>query len=139
MLHHEIEKSEINEYCKILVVDDSDFSRKIIVNALESSGINVVGEASNFKEAVDMIGKTDANLIITDIVMPDSNGIELIKELTDGFNERYFIVVSSLDQQRVIIECITAGAIDFIHKPFKNEQLIQSVIKGAHRIMENSG
>ncbi len=135
----EISKDDINSKCKILVVDDSDFSRKIILHALEKNGINTVGEAASAKEAIELIGKTGANLVITDIVMPDKSGIELLKHYSDGFNDIYFIVVSSLTQERIIVEAITAGAMDYIKKPFEEEQLIQSVLKLGKRIIEVGG
>lgn len=134
-----VNREDINKNCKIVVVDDSDFSRKVILNILESKGINTVGEASSAKEAMEIIGKTGANLIITDVVMPDKSGIELIKQFSDGFSDKYFIVVSSLSQERIIVEAITAGAMDYIKKPFKEEQLMQSLLKVAHRIIESGG
>ena len=85
-----------------------------------------------------VIAKTGANLIFSDLVMPDKNGIELIKQIQDGHSERYFIVVSSLSHERVIVESITAGAMDFIKKPFEEEQLIQSLLKVADRMIESN-
>lgn len=131
-----INKSDINQVLKTVVVDDSDFSRKLIVDILERNGLKVTGEASSAKEAAEIIAKTGANLVITDIVMPDKNGIELIRQFSDGFSDINFIVVSSLNQERVIVEAITAGALDFLKKPFEEEHLIQSVLKVFHRISE---
>ncbi len=130
---------DINKNCKILIVDDSEYSRKMIVKTLESEGIVVSGEASSASEAMDLIGKLGANIIITDVVMPDLNGIELCRKFNSAFSERFFIMVTSLNQEKTVIDAITAGAIDFIEKPFDNNQLFQAVLKASQRVLESVG
>ncbi len=114
---------------KIIVVDDSDFSRKTIVEILESEGFNVVGEANSAEKALQVALGTPCNLFILDIVMPDISGIELAKHLNEKFEDAKIIMVSSLKMENIIIESISNGAVDFISKPFDREELIRSVQK----------
>lgn len=135
----EFHVEDYKDECKVIVVDSSDFSRKKLVNILESQRINIVGEASTCGEAMKLINKTGANIIISEIIMPDLSGIELAKKFNDGFSEKYFIFISSLTRERSIIEAITAGAVDFIEKPYNEEVLQQSVLKVCMRVAEGLG
>ncbi len=114
---------------KIIVVDDSDFSRKTMIEILEADGFNVVGEANSAEKAIQVAQGTPCNLFILDIVMPDISGIELAKHLNEKFEDAKIIMVSSLKMENIIIESISNGAVDFIAKPFAPEELIRSVQK----------
>ncbi len=117
------------EHFKIIVVDDSDFSRKTMIEILETEGFNVVGEANSAEKAIQIAQSTVCNLFILDIVMPDISGIELAKYLNEKFEDAKIIMVSSLKMENIIIESISNGAVDFISKPFDREELIRSVQK----------
>lgn len=114
---------------KIIVVDDSDFSRKAMVEILESEGFNIVGEANSAEKAMQVALGTACNLFILDVVMPEISGIELAKLLNEKFEEAKIIMVSSLKMENIVIESISNGAVDFISKPFDREELIRSVQK----------
>ena len=114
---------------RILVVDDSEYSRKQIIKVLNEANLNVIGEASSAREAIDGAARLKANLLLVDIVMPERNGIELTKVIMEQFQDVYVIIVSSLAQEHIIMEAITAGAVDFIQKPFVGQNLISSIAK----------
>ena len=79
----------------ILIVEDEEVLRKILVDTLKSLGINVF-EASNGLEALLLLKyNSDINIICTDINMPEMNGIELIKILKKGFPNIPYIVMST--------------------------------------------
>lgn len=115
---------------KIAVVDDSDFARKTVVEILESEGFNVVGTASSAEEGISLSATTEANLFLIDIVMPERSGLEMAKLLSEkSMGSVSIIMMSSLNMEKIIIESLSSGAIDFIPKPFTKEQLIQAVEK----------
>ena len=114
---------------KIAVVDDSDHSRKEIVRILENDGFNVAGEASSANKAMEIAGTTDINLWIIDVVMPETSGIELAKNLLDLSGLRLIVMVSSLNTETVVIEAISNGANDFLKKPIEPGDLLVSVEK----------
>lgn len=120
---------------KIVIVDDSDFSRSIIKKMLVEDGFAVVGEAALASEALQVIKDTQPHVVITDIVMPEISGIELTEKITQSFEEIAVIVISSLSQEHVVLEAIGAGASDFISKPIQKQQLIDSIDK----IMSQTG
>jgi two-component system chemotaxis response regulator CheY len=114
---------------KVVIVDDSDFSRTIIIKMLKDEGFNVVGEANSAAAALMVIKEKKPHVVITDIVMPEVSGIELTENINQNFDNTYVIVISSLSQEHVVLEAIGAGAADFIAKPINQQQLTDSLEK----------
>lgn len=118
---------------KILIVDDSDFNRRSMGDILTEEGFNVVGLAASAEEAIQLAYSTKANLIFVDIVMPEISGLDLTKHFQEkqqtSTDERFIIMMSSLNIESIVIESISNGAIDYLQKPFDREELIRSVEK----------
>lgn len=133
-----INKTKRSNLVKILVVDDSDLSRRTIVNILEREGFNVVGQASSAEQAMQTAFSTGANVFLLDVVMPEVSGIELAGHIRDNVKEPKIIMMSTLDLESVVIESISTGAIDFLTKPFTEEDLIKSVEKIEYEIVKEA-
>lgn len=114
---------------KVVIVDDSDFSRSLIRKMLTEEGINIVGEANGAEAALTVINEKKPNIVITDIVMPEISGIELTEKITQKYEEISVIVISSLSQEHIVLDAISAGASDFIAKPIQKQQLLDSIEK----------
>lgn len=114
---------------RILLVDDSDFSRGKLRTLLNQNGFNVVGEASTGGEAIKLVKEKKPHLVLVDVVMPEISGIELTEKIMTTFTNIGVIVVSSLTQEQVVMQAIAAGASDFIPKPIEPNQLLESVGK----------
>ncbi len=116
---------------KIMVVDDSDFIRRKIVDLLEKNNLKVVAESPSAKKALELHRKIKPNVIITDIVMPEISGLELAKHVNDNpmADPTYVIAMSSLSTEDLVVEAISSGAVDFLAKPFKDRDLVRSVLK----------
>jgi CheY-like chemotaxis protein len=117
------------ENLRIVVVDDSEFSRRSIVDILENEGFNIVGQASSAEEGVQLSTSTDANLFLIDVVMPERSGLELASILTENLSGIYIIMMSSLNLEQIVLESISSGAVDFLPKPFDPLDLIKAVEK----------
>jgi two-component system chemotaxis response regulator CheY len=113
---------------KILIVDDSDFSRSILNKIVTDAGYQVLGEANSASAALAMM-KDKPNIVITDIVMPEVSGIELTEKIAQNYPDTAVIVISSLSQEHIILEAIGAGASDFLAKPIQKQQLLDSLEK----------
>lgn len=124
--------------CKILVVDDSDFSRMNLTQMLKSENIKVEAEASSAEEALKILAEKKIDIAIIDVVMPKISGIELAESISKSFKNTHIIMISSLGQENIVLDSITAGAQDFIQKPIKKEILIHSIDKIAENIQEES-
>lgn len=122
---------------KILIVDDSDFNRRSMVDILTHEGFNVIGQASSAEDAIQIAHSAKPNLIFVDIVMPEISGLELTKHLQEKGSEKYIIMMSSLNIDSIVIESISNGATDFLQKPFSPEDLIKAVEK-VERLVEKT-
>lgn len=114
---------------EIVVVDDSEFARKSMVEILENGGHKVVAQAGSAEKALEISQSSKANLFIIDVVMPDQSGIDLCKKILEKDATREVILTSSLKGDSIVIDGITAGAIDFLQKPFKKEDLLKSCLR----------
>jgi two-component system, chemotaxis family, chemotaxis protein CheY len=123
---------------KIVVVDDSDFSRTIINGMLKDAGFQVVGEANAAEAALQVIKEKKPDVVIADIVMPEISGIELTEKINQSFDNISVIVISSLSQEHVVLQAIGAGASDFIAKPIQKQQLIDSLNKIIQQINKDN-
>jgi two-component system chemotaxis response regulator CheY len=106
----------------VLVVDDSLYMRTVIKEALEKAGYQVVGQAANGEEAIDM-----AFELKPDNILPDMIGTDILKVYTNEGLLSKVIMISAVGQESVIQEGLTLGAKAYIVKPFTAEQLIQEV------------
>jgi two-component system chemotaxis response regulator CheY len=110
---------------RVLIVDDTLFMRTMIREILTGSGrFDVVGEASNGREAVERFRETSPDLITMDIVMPEMDGIEATKAILREEPDARVVMCSALGQEALVIESIAAGAKDFIVKPFSAEKVL---------------
>lgn len=114
---------------EIVVVDDSDFARQSVVDTLEEGGFKVLAQASSAKSALELAQNNFANLFIIDLVMPDASGLEVTKKILENKPETAIILMSSLKSESIVIDSIISGAIDFLQKPFKKEDLLKSCLR----------
>ena len=121
---------------RILIVDDSDFSRSNISAMLDDDKYLIIGEAANAKEAINVLKDRKAHVAIIDVVMPEVSGIELAEYISENFQDTAVIMISSLAQESIIIDSISSGASDFIQKPFSKPDLLSSVEKIIAEIQE---
>jgi two-component system chemotaxis response regulator CheY len=112
---------------RILIVDDAKFMRMTLSNILINAKHEVVGEAENGAEAVEIFIKEKPDLVTMDITMPEKNGIEALKEIKQSYDDAKIIMCSAMGQQKMVVEAIEAGAKDFIVKPFDENRVIEAV------------
>ncbi len=114
---------------RILVADDASFMRQMIREIIEPEGHEVVGEATNGIEAVDLYGELSPDLVTMDIVMPKRSGIDAVKAILGEHPTACIVMCSALGQETLVMEALQAGAKDFIVKPFKPDSVISTINK----------
>lgn len=114
---------------KILIVDDSDLSRRMMVDILQKEDYNIIGEVNSSENAIKTAIEARPSLYIIDVVMPDVSGLDLIKHLKGQALDAKMIMISSLRTEYLIVEAISNGASDFLQKPFTPLELVSSVDK----------
>lgn len=111
---------------KILIVDDSGYSRSIVRKTLEGEGYEVIGEAKDGAEALDKIEVLDPELITLDNILPDMTGIDILRAIRSQGIETKVIMISAVGQQSAIEEAQSLGVKAYLIKPFNPEVLIKT-------------
>ncbi|MFY7994193.1 MAG: response regulator [Bacteriovoracaceae bacterium] len=114
-----------NHAPKILIVDDEAQLRKLLTLTLEANGYKVV-EARNGQEAVSFAATHRPELIILDLGLPDIKGQEALRLIRE-WSEIPVIILSVQDDSETIVEALTAGADDYMTKPFDANELMARV------------
>lgn len=113
---------------KILVADDSAIYRALLKDTLRSEQYSVM-YAKSGREALDLFAEHRPNLVITDWMMPDLTGIELCQRIRNESQNSYtyVIILTALREKHEVIKGLTAGADDFLTKPFDSNELLARV------------
>lgn len=102
----------------IMIVDDSIIIRKALKKILINLGHEVIVEASNGREAVDLYASSQADIVTMDISMPIMDGISAVKEIMEDYSDAKIVMISAIDQKHLVFEALQAGAKHYIVKPF---------------------
>lgn len=114
---------------RVLIVDDAAFMRMMLKDILTKNGYEVVAEANDGVQAVEMYKEHKPDLVTMDITMPEKDGIEALKEIRAIDEGANVIMCSAMGQQAMVIEAIQSGAKDFIVKPFQADRVLEAVKK----------
>jgi putative nucleotidyltransferase with HDIG domain len=123
----------------ILVVDDEEAIREVVSTMLEAKGYRCVA-VSNGRAAQDQIKRETPDLVLSDMIMPEMDGIKLLEWVRDYDPEVPVIMVTAIHDISTALEAIRRGAYDYILKPFEKDQLFLGVGRALqHRrlVLEN--
>lgn len=114
----------------LLIVDDSASMRQMVTFTLKDAGYEVIA-ANNGKDALTKLDGAKISMVITDLNMPEMDGIELIRQLRGkpGFKFTPIVMLTTESQETKKLAGKQAGASGWIVKPFKPEQLIETIRK----------
>ncbi len=111
---------------KVLIVDDSRTSRRILKDILDRAGYEVIGEAVNGQEGFDQYVKLKPDIVTMDITMPVVDGIESVKLIRKFDNNAKIIMITAAGQKEKMLEAVKYGASEFITKPFDEESVLKA-------------
>ena len=117
-----------NDMSQVMVVDDSAFIRMKSRKILSECGHSVL-EAANGVEAVDMYKSQSPDCVLLDIAMPDMDGLTALAKIREYDPDAKIAMVTSITGQRVVIQALKAGAMDFVVKPFTRDMITAAVTK----------
>ena len=116
----------------VLIVDDSAAIRKILVRVLSQTDLPIdkVHEASDGVEALKILRTTDITLVLTDINMPNMDGLQLLSSLrqTPNWPRLSVIMITTEGSQARVLEAVQLGAKGYVRKPFTAEQIKEKVL-----------
>lgn len=114
---------------RVLIVDDAKFMRTLVKDALTSAGHQIVGEAENGNQAIEMYKNLSPDLVTMDITMREKDGLEAASEILKVDKSARIIMVTALGQEDLLARAIKMGVKDFVVKPFPPERLQQAAQK----------
>ncbi|MFD1735921.1 response regulator [Bacillus salitolerans] len=112
---------------RILIVDDAKFMRVTLSNILQKGDHEIVGEAENGTQAIQLFEELSPDLVTMDITMPEMNGLDALKAIKNKAPQAKIIMCSAMGQQKMVVEAIEAGAKDFIVKPFEESRVLEAI------------
>src|ERR1041385_5137827 len=117
----------------LLIVDDELSMRQFLTHLFQRDG-HAVRVAENGRKAMDMVRQQPADVIISDVKMPDMGGIELLRAAREFNPHVEVIMMTALANEATAHEAFLLGAFDFVHKPFDNELLKEKVTRALDKI-----
>lgn len=125
---------------KVLIVDDKSLIRKGLIKSIqwENLGVELAGEAENGNKAVQIIKDNSIDIVITDVRMPETDGISLLKYIRENNPHIQTVVISGYDDFQYAQQAIKNGSLDYILKPVDDDELNASIRKACDILLKNS-
>lgn len=113
---------------RILIVDDEDYVRDLIRNALEPCGFEIATAASG-EEALEELQRAEFDLVLSDVVMPGMEGLELLKQIRKRHPGVKVVILTGYAREQNISDFLLNGAEEYLLKPFQVHELLATVGK----------
>lgn len=111
----------------VVIIEDSHTMQQIYRSALANSGFEIVGEAMDGKKALTVIQQYQPNIVILDLVLPELSGVDVLKQLSTLSPRSQTIVITSVEDSKVLKQVKNLGAVFVLQKPFKKDQLLNTL------------
>ncbi len=113
---------------KVLIVDDQSLIREGLTMMLSLyDTISLVGEATNGKEAIEILDKEEVDLILMDIRMPIMDGVEATKEIKENYPEVKVLILTTFNEDEYIFEGLRNGADGYLLKDISSQELVRAI------------
>lgn len=117
-----------------LIIDDSDLSRAMMRHILTSNKYHVVGDAAKGHVGLSMVERLQPHIVCLDVMMPDSNGIEVLKRIKEQAPQTEVLMVTGNSDRATVTQAIQHGAGGYIVKPFNAETFLHTVEKSIAKV-----
>ena len=115
-------RNSTEETIRVLIAEDDDSLREILEDLLTQPG-RILRSVKNGEEAIRLLRETEVDLVLTDLMMPGADGIQILKEVKRLHPEGMVIIMTGYASLDSAIEAIRGGAYDYIRKPFKLDEM----------------
>lgn len=112
---------------RILIVDDSRTSRKVLKGILETAGHEVIGEAVDGMDGLTKYKELSPDITTLDITMPVMDGIEALKSIREYDSSAKVVMVTAAGQHTNMVDALKLGAAEFVTKPFEEEAILSVI------------
>lgn len=124
---------------KILIVEDNDLTIKILEHIFKKEGYHLT-LAKDGLQAIEKVAEVQPDIILTDVMLPYKNGIEIVSHVKKNFHNIPVVLISALgEEEGVVTKAFSLGADDFVAKPFNPNELLLRIkrlliSKSAHSV-----
>ncbi len=126
----------MKEELKVLVVDDEEMLRNLLARILEREGYSV-STASGGKQALGFLEKSDFQIMVSDVKMPEMSGFELLKEAKQKYPRLAVVMMTAFGDDYTVKEAINLGADGYVAKPFKSHDLTSEVQRARQKAVSH--
>ncbi len=123
---------------RVLVVDDEGYIRDLIRDTLRSRNY-VAATAANGAEALDVLSRERFDIVVTDVIMPGMDGLELVKQVRRQYPAVHIVVLTGFPRSADIGDFLAQGVDDFLPKPFRANDLVAALRRLEARIAATRG
>jgi cyclic di-GMP phosphodiesterase len=124
---------------RCLIVDDEPHLRRLLSRLMQTDGF-ICEEAANGREALEALERHPAALLLTDLHMPELDGIGLLREVRSRYPDTAVMLVTAVADVRTAVDCLAEGAMDYLTKPFQLEEVrarVRQALDKRRLILEN--
>src|SRR5437868_1112926 len=124
---------------RALVVDDEPRLRQVLVRLMQRDGYDAV-DAANAEEAIALLERSEAALIVSDLRMPGMGGVELLRTVRTRWPDTAVVMISAANDVDVAVSCLAMGAMDYLTKPFHLDEVrarVKQALENRRLVLEN--
>jgi two-component system chemotaxis response regulator CheY len=121
--------SNANQPKSVLIVDDSPVMRSMLAKFFNDNGFQVLGQASDGLEAIEMFEKLNPDIMTLDIIMPKMRGTEVLENIMQRYPDAKVVMASSVSDARTVMKCLKIGAKQYILKPYDEGKVMAAIRK----------
>ena len=111
----------------LLIVDDANYMRRLVGIMVKKGGHEVIGEAETGQKAISLYPQLKPGLVILDILMPDRNGLEVLKQIKKINPDARVLMCTASEQSSHVQDALDSGAAGYVVKPFTQDVLNQKI------------
>lgn len=112
---------------RILIADDSNYMRESLRDILREAGHEVIGEAINGSNAIEIYRALLPDIVMMDVKMPDINGIEALKKIIEINRDAVVIMLTVVGKPEEVLEALNDGAKSYVTKPFDISSVLNAI------------
>ena len=116
---------------RVVLVDDHPIVRSGLATLFNGSGIEIVGEASSGSQAVEATLKHEPDVVLLDIRMPETDGIEALQQIRKAAPDTRIVILSTYDNPTYVARAVALGACDYVLKGSPREKLVSAILGAA--------
>ncbi len=122
---------------RVMIADDSKATRLVLQDMLSFGKHELVGEAKDGAEAVEKFNVIKPDILLLDLAMPKKDGLTVINEIRAASPDAKIIVITVNEKAEIMRDCIAAGALAYILKPFKIDNVLQIISSALQRNLKS--